>query len=82
MAARKNKGTVDKPWPDKVRDRIKTSMLLNRLEDHVVGKVEMSPTQLQAATVLLKKSLPDLSAISHTGEDGGPIKHNLDVRFV
>jgi hypothetical protein len=27
----------------------------------------MSPTQLRAAEVLLKKTLPDLSAIAHTG---------------
>jgi hypothetical protein len=27
----------------------------------------MSPTQLRAAEVLLKKTLPDLSSIAHTG---------------
>lgn len=68
MAARKNKGTADKPWPQTTRDRIQTSMLLNRLEKHVLGDVEMSATQLRAAEILLKKSLPDLQAIEHSGE--------------
>ena len=67
MAARKNKGTLDKPWPDSVRGRIQTSMLLNRLESHVVGKCDMSPTQVQAATILLKKSLPDLQPVNDEG---------------
>lgn len=41
-------------------------MLVNRLTDHVVGKVEMSPTQVRAAEVLLRKTLPDLSAVHST----------------
>jgi hypothetical protein len=42
-------------------------MLARRLQNHVLGKIEMSPTQLRAAEVLLKKTLPDLSAVAHTG---------------
>jgi hypothetical protein len=53
--------------PQKVRERIRTSMLARRLQNHVLGRVEMSPTQLRAAEVLLKKTLPDLSAVTHTG---------------
>ena len=52
--------------PQKVRERIRVSMLVKRLTDHVVGKVEMSPTQVTAAQTLLKKSLPDLSSIDTT----------------
>ena len=31
---------------------------------------------------LLSKVLPDLKAVEHTGEDGGPISACLEVRFV
>jgi len=63
MAARKNLS-----HPDKVRQRIRTSQLVVRLTKHVLGKVEMSPTQVTAALGLLKKTLPDMSAIEHSGE--------------
>jgi hypothetical protein len=68
MAARKTKGTKDIPWPQATRDRIKTSMLVNRLADHVLNGQEMSPTQIRAAEILLKKTLPDLSAVEQTGD--------------
>lgn len=54
--------------PDKVRQRIQTTMLIKRLEDHALGKIEMTATQITAAQTLLRKSLADLSQIEHTGE--------------
>lgn len=63
MAARKNRGTLDKPWDDKVRVKIQTSMLVNRLTKFVKGEVKMEAPQVTAALGLLKKSLPDLSSI-------------------
>lgn len=58
--------------PDKVRERIKTSMLVKRLTDHALGVLELSKTQVMAIQILLRKSLPDLTAIEHSG--------NLNVR--
>lgn len=49
------------------RERIRTGMILSRLERHLAGKLEMSATQVRAAEILLKKALPDLSAVEHTG---------------
>lgn len=63
MPARKRTWT-----PDKVRERIRTSMIVNRLEDHIDGKVEMSATQVSAALGLLRKTVPDLSATEFSGE--------------
>ncbi len=63
MAARKNLS-----HPDKVRERIRTTQLVRRLTKHVLGKVAMEPTQVTAALGLLKKTLPDLSAVEHSGE--------------
>jgi hypothetical protein len=57
MAARKRDWT-----PDVVRQKIRTSMLINRLQNHVLGRLDMTKTQLQAAGILLRKTLPDMIA--------------------
>lgn len=68
MAARKSKGTMDKPWSDMTRQKIQASMLINRLTDHVTGKVDLSATQIRAAEILLNKSLPNLTSVDLTGD--------------
>jgi hypothetical protein len=50
------------------RQKIQTSQLLNRLSDHVFKGKEMSPTQLRAAEIMLRKALPDLASVEHKGE--------------
>jgi hypothetical protein len=47
----------------KTRERIRTSMLINRLQDHVFGRCEMTLSQVKAALVVLRKALPDLKPI-------------------
>ena len=53
---------------DDVRTKIQTSQLINRLADHGLGKIELSATQVRSIEVLLKKTLPDLQAVEHSGE--------------
>ena len=49
---------------DDVRRKIQASQLLNVLQDHALtGEGDISPTRLKAIEILLRKSLPDLSAI-------------------
>lgn len=55
MAARKNTAHLQR-----TRDKIRTSQLLNRLHNHVVGKEQMTSSQIRAAEILLNKSLPNL----------------------
>lgn len=45
-----------------VREKIRATQLVNRLEDHVFGEAELSATQVTAALGLLRKCVPDLSA--------------------
>ena len=45
------------------RAKIQTTQIINRLHKLVMGDVEMKPTQVTAALGLLKKTLPDLSAV-------------------
>lgn len=67
MAARTRKVMHD----DLTRKKIRTSQLLNRLQDHVFGKgdepVDVSQTQLKAIEILLRKVLPDLQAVDLKG---------------
>jgi hypothetical protein len=80
MAARTRKGTKATGWPVEVRQRIRTSMLLNRLTAHALGEpdpqtgkpVDLSATQVRAIEILLRKSLPDLSATAIAETKEGP----------
>ena len=72
MAARNRMWT-----PQIVRERIRTGMLTRRLTDHVLGKVEMTPSQVTAGLGLLKKTLPDLSAVAHSGSVNTPKPNEL-----
>ena len=63
MAARNRKGLSEN-----TRERIQTSMIVNRLTDHILGTVEMNASQVSAALGLIKKTLPDLSAMELKAE--------------
>ena len=52
---------------DEHRVKIQNSNILNALIEHVEGKREMSATQVSAGVSLLRKVLPDLSAMEHSG---------------
>ena len=54
--------------PDEHRTKISNSKILNRLVDHVEGKIEMSATQVTAGVALLRKIMPDLQAVEMSGE--------------
>jgi len=60
---------------DDVRAKIQTSQLINRLTDHALGTVELTATQVRAIEILIRKTLPDLQAISlaPTDEDTAKI---------
>ena len=61
-----------------VRRKIQASQLINRLSDHALGKNEMTPTQVKAAEILLKKSMPDLSQVQGAGDNG---EHKVVTRI-
>jgi hypothetical protein len=71
MAAR----TVKIRHDSETRARIKASQLINRLQNHVFDEaVTISATQMKAIEILLRKSLPDLSAVELSGPEGGAIE--------
>jgi hypothetical protein len=67
----------NKPWPDLVRDRIRAGKIVERLQDHVEGKTEMTPSQIRAAEILLKKVVPDLSSTEFKGTVESVSHHKL-----
>lgn len=77
MAARLNKR-----HSELVRAKIQASVLLHRLHKCAIGELELTPVQLAAANSLLDRSVPKLSQIQHTGQDGGPVATSLRVEFV
>lgn len=78
MAARLNRA-----HQEDIRLKIKTSQLVNRLQDFVLdgvdpktgAPIEIDGQRMKAIEILLRKSLPDLSSVTLQGdEDGGPIR--------
>jgi len=77
MAARKDR-TV-KPI---TRERIRTSLLIDRLQDHAEGKIEMTATQVRAAETLIDRTVPKLQSIQHSGDPQNPVGIALIVQGV
>lgn len=77
MAAR-----LRKTHQSDVRAKIKTSQLVNRLEDHALGTLDLSASQIKAIEVLIRKTLPDLQSIEHKGDAENPIETVTRIEIV
>ena len=55
---------------DEWRKKIQTSMLVNRLYDNALGKIELTQSQQKSIEILLRKLIPDLKAIDHGALSG------------
>jgi len=75
MAARIRKIRHD----EDTRNKIKAAQLINRLTGHAMGEIEMSPSQVRAIEVLLRKILPDLSDVK-MDVNAQPITFNLSTK--
>lgn len=64
MAARTRRIFCD----ENTRAKIQTTQIIKRLMGHVLGEIKLEPSQITAALGLLKKTLPDLSALEVSGE--------------
>ena len=67
---------------EEVRRKIQASCIIDRLMKHVEGKVDMSSTQISAATALLDRSVAKLSQIQHLGDKENPITVEQIIRKV
>lgn len=74
MAGKKgmHKNTYARPEAlERIRERIKNSQIADRLIKHALGEIEMTPSQVTAAQVLLRKIMPDLAATELTDKREG-----------
>jgi hypothetical protein len=55
---------------ENLRLRIDAAKIVEHLRDHVLGQIPMQPQQVTAAVALLRKVLPDMTALEHSGEVG------------
>jgi hypothetical protein len=73
-----------------IRAKIKTSQLVNRLQDFVLDGIdpktgnpmEVDNARLKAIEILLRKSLPDLSAVTISGDAENPLIALIERRVV
>ena len=64
---------------DEHRVKIQNSNILNALIEHAEGRREMSSTQVQAGLGLMKKVLPDLSAVTLSGDNENPLRIKVTI---
>lgn len=78
MAARLNKLHTDE-----IRAKIQASQLINVLQDHALKKKgEISMSRMKAIEILLRKSVPDLSAVTVSGDEENPLRAVTRVELV
>jgi hypothetical protein len=78
MAAR-----LRKYHSDEVRAKIQASQLINVLQNHALnGGEELPQSRMKAIEILLRKSVPDLSAVTISGDEDNPIHHVGRIELV
>ena len=78
MAKRKNTTHAQK-----TREKIQSSQLINRLINHALSDEDiMSPSQVNAAKILIAKTLPDLKAVEveHKGAISADVQVNVNPK--
>ena len=53
---------------DETRLKIKAGNIITRLQKLIAGEIEMAPHAVTAALGLLRKAIPDLTSVEHSGE--------------
>jgi hypothetical protein len=69
MPARKRKILHDQA----TKDKIQTAMILNRFHRHLMGEIELSPTQVSCGRALINKVIPDLASTTIKGDADNPL---------
>ena len=63
--------------PDEVRQKIQASVLLDLLKKHATGAQTIDRSRVEAINILLKKVMPDLSAIEMTQREELPAEGTI-----
>lgn len=77
MAAR-----LKKRHQDDIRAKIKISNIIDRLEKHVNGEIEMTAPQVTSAKILLDKTMSNAPTITdNKTELSGNVDMSINVKF-
>lgn len=79
-------GSTEKPKRSRgihIREKIRAAVILERLERQALGELEppMTKDQLTAAQIVLKKVIPDLQAVTVSGDaeaDAIQVLHRIE----
>lgn len=75
MAARLNPRNQES-----VKQKIQASQLVNRLQKHALGEIEMTPTQVDSAKFLLNKRISNApTEMNLGGQQDNPINANIAI---
>ena len=77
MAAR-----INKLHQDDVRAKIQASQLVNVLQNHALNGGELANSRIKAIEVLLRKSIPDLQAVTISGNEDSPLQSITRIEIV
>lgn len=77
MAARLNR-----MHSEQVRAKIQASVIIDRLQKHVSGELEMTASQIAAANALLDRSVPKLSQVQHVGDPDNPVQVGVTLNVI
>ena len=58
---------------DETRSKIQAAMSINRLSDCLMGKIELTQSQVTCGKTLLNKVLPDLQSTTLKGDADNPL---------
>lgn len=74
---------IGKLHQEDVRRKIQVSQLLNVLQDHALNEgSEISMSRMKAIEILLRKSLPDLTAVTISGDAENPVQQVTRIELV
>lgn len=74
---------MNKLHQEDVRKKIQVSQLINVLTDHALNAgSEMSMSRMKAIEILLRKSLPDLTAVTVSGDPDSPLSTVTKIELV
>lgn len=74
--------TVGKRHQDDIRAKIQATQIINRLMAAFEGNIELTQTQVNIGKALLDKTLPDLKAIEHSGDEESPLFVSVVERVI
>lgn len=81
MAARKLKIHQTPETIERIKGQIQACQIAKRLNDHVMLGLELNKSQVSAALGLLKKVVPDLASMQHSGDANNPIKIEAELEI-